>query len=86
MGRDREIPAAADRSTEIGKSNVARRPSIDISYVDEAVDYHLIPKIADLWPVTNEEIREDLTEALRTAVRVAIQEVLAGHGVKLVKT
>ena len=62
-----------------------RCPSIDIAYVDDAVDYHLICKIANLWPPPSNEENEDRTEALRTAVRVAIQEVLVDHGVRLVK-
>ena len=84
---DREVPGAAESSPEVGKASAARCPTIDIAHVDEAVDDHLIPKIVDLWPSPEDEEKgEDLTEALRTDVRVAIQEVLAGHGVKLVET
>lgn len=80
------MSGADESSTEGRKANAARCPSIDIGYVDEAVDYHLIPKIANLWPLLGtEEKGEDLTETLRTEVRVAIQEVLAGYGVKLVE-
>ena len=82
---DKEATGAAEVSTAIRKASAARCPSIDIAFVDDAVDYHLMPKIADLWPPPpSEEKGEDLTEALRTDVRVAIQEVLTRHGVRLV--
>jgi hypothetical protein len=44
-------------------------------------------RINDLWsPPANEENEDDLTEALRTALRVAIREVLAGHRVRIVES
>ena len=62
-----------------------KRPSIDITHVDDAVDFHLIAKIADLWPrPANPEEEDDLTEALRSSLRVAITEVLVDHEITVV--
>jgi hypothetical protein len=50
MGGRKEVRGATESSIAIRKSGVVKCPSIDIAYVDDAVDYHLIAKIADLWP------------------------------------
>lgn len=82
-----EVLAAVESSSAIRKAGEERCPSIDISCVDDAVDCHLMARINDLWsPPANEEKEDDLTEALRTALRVAIREVLAGHRVRVVES
>jgi hypothetical protein len=80
------VSGAAHRSTALRKAGTAGCPSIDIAYLDDTVDYHLIPRIKDLWPrPADPEHAEDLAEALRTDLRVAITEVLAGHRVTVVE-
>jgi len=80
------FPGAMERSTTPRKTESVKRPSIDIANVDDAVDYHLIPKIDGLWPhPTNEEEVPDLAEELRTNLRVAITEVLIAHRVNVIK-
>jgi hypothetical protein len=78
-------PGAAESSTAIRKVGAVKCPSIDITCVDDAVDCHLIPSIKDLWPRPANEGDDDLTEALRSDLRVAITEVLVGHKVRIVE-
>ena len=80
-----EVPGAAESPTAIRKAGAVRYPSIDIACVDDAVDFHLMAKIADLWPPPeNVEEDDDLAEALRSALRVAIKEALTYHKVSVV--
>lgn len=66
-------------------SRAAKSPSIDISFVDHAVNHHLMPKINDLWPHSeNEAEQDDRAEALRNDLRLAITHVLADRNVVLV--
>ena len=75
----------SESSTAAQKAGVVRGPSIDVTSVDDAVDHHLIAKITDLWPrPANPEEEDDLTEALRSHLRVAITEVLMGHKIRVV--
>jgi hypothetical protein len=80
-----ELPEGIRNATAIRKPLTAEQPSVDIGHVDDAVDYHLIPKIDGLWPRPTNDEEEDPSEALRSNLRVAITEVLLGHGVKVVK-
>jgi len=76
---------SSESSTAADKAGVVRCPSIDISCVDDAVDFHLMSRIRDVWArPANPEEEDDPAEALRSALRVAITEVLAGHKVKVV--
>jgi hypothetical protein len=79
------FPEATEGSNALRTTAIGRRPSLDIAHIDDAVDYHLIPKIDDLWPPPANEEEEDLVEALRSGLRVAITEVLASHGIKVVE-
>jgi hypothetical protein len=79
------LPEATEGSNVLRETAIGRRPSIDIAHIDDGVDYHLIPKIVDLWPPPANEEEEDLTEAVRSSLRVAITEVLLGHGIKVVE-
>ena len=66
-------------------SRAAKSPSIDISFVEHAVNHHLMSKINDLWPHPGNEVEEnDRAEALRNDLRVAITHVLADRRVMLV--
>ena len=85
-GRTGAEGPSTESSTAVHKAGVARRPSIDISCVDDAVDFHLMSRIRDVWPrPANPEEEDDPAEALRSALRVAITEVLAGHKVKVLE-
>jgi hypothetical protein len=77
---------SSESSTAADKAGVVRCPSIDISCVDDAVDFHLMSRISALWPrPANPEEEDDPAEALRSALRVAITEVLTGHSVNVVE-
>ena len=80
-----EFPRATKNSLAILNTVAVERPSIDVGHIDDAVDYHLIPKIDFLWPRPANEEDEDLSEMLRSNLRVAITEVLLNHTVKVVK-
>jgi hypothetical protein len=89
MGEGRaegKVRGGAKSSTAIREAGAVKCPSIDMADIDDAVDYHLMAKIAHLWPRPANEEEEDPTEALRTDLRVAIKEVLAGHRVRLVES
>jgi hypothetical protein len=85
-GRTEAEGPRAESSTTVHKIGVVRRPSIDISCVDDAVDFHLMSRVRDLWPrPANPEEEDDPTEALRSALRVALTEVLTSHKVSVVE-
>jgi len=84
-GRIGAAGPSTESSTAVQKAGVGRCPSIDVTSVDDAVDYHLIAKISDLWPrPENPEEEDDLTETLRSSLRVAITEILVGYKIRVV--
>jgi hypothetical protein len=66
-------------------SRDVKHPSLDVSFVDHAVNHHLMSRINDLWPRPGHEGEQnDRAEALRNDLRLAITQVLADRNVVLV--